>query len=539
MKSLIFLTVLLLFAFPSFAQPSNNTCSGATTLPQNGTCLNGTTSGAGDTFPGNIGCQTSNPPEVWYTLTATGTQLNIQLTNITQSGSADIHLVQASAPCSGLILAGASCGASPANVNFTTTPGQLYYVMISTNGTTGTFQLCATSSTPPPSPGQNCTNAAPLCGNSSFSQGVFSGIGIAENISTNTCFGGNERQSKWYTFTAGTTGTFQFVVTPTVSTNDYDWALWNTTAGCYTSGTTMGSAIRCNWSGCPGSTGIHPTPSSVPGANNSNGGGPSGCGGTYSAFNTSPPTLTAGETYTILVDNFGASGNGFNMNFGGTVHMGPNAEFTATLGGDCRTVTLNRTPYYTGGNMTYSWNFGDGTSSAAGNPGSYTYAFEGNYFIGLTVTDANGCTDSYSVQINGCIVLPVELSEFKGYKNETDNFLYWTTQSERDNSHFIMEHSLNGIEWQVIGKVQGSGTTSSKNSYLYTHESVPTEINYYRLSQTDFDGTSKTYDPILIDNRNNVFLVKTFNTVGQEVPDTYKGLVIEYFSDGSTIKRIR
>jgi PKD repeat protein len=48
----------------------------------------------------------------------------------------------------------------------------------------------------------------------------------------------------------------------------------------------------------------------------------------------------------------------------------------------------------TGGNLTYSWDFGDGGHSANKNP-SHPYAGPGDYNVTLTVTNSFG-TDEYS-----------------------------------------------------------------------------------------------------------------------------------------------
>jgi glucose/arabinose dehydrogenase len=51
-----------------------------------------------------------------------------------------------------------------------------------------------------------------------------------------------------------------------------------------------------------------------------------------------------------------------------------------------------------GGALTYSWNFGDGTTSTATNP-TKTYTANGTYNVTLTVTDPQGATGTASVQI--------------------------------------------------------------------------------------------------------------------------------------------
>ncbi|WP_432933164.1 lectin [Microbispora sp. CA-135349] len=52
-----------------------------------------------------------------------------------------------------------------------------------------------------------------------------------------------------------------------------------------------------------------------------------------------------------------------------------------------------------GGSLTYSWNFGDGTTSTAANP-SKTYTANGTYTATLTVRDPQGLTGTASVTVN-------------------------------------------------------------------------------------------------------------------------------------------
>ncbi|MFM7824148.1 MAG: PKD domain-containing protein, partial [Bacteroidota bacterium] len=48
---------------------------------------------------------------------------------------------------------------------------------------------------------------------------------------------------------------------------------------------------------------------------------------------------------------------------------------------------------YGNGPLTYTWNWGDGTSSTGAYP-SHTYAGPGTYTICLFISDSQGCTDS-------------------------------------------------------------------------------------------------------------------------------------------------
>lgn len=551
MRHILF-TAFVFFAYSVFAQPSNDVCAGAFSVVPNGTCYGPglpqtTTVAAGDHWIGTVGCQGGNNDEVWFTFVATGTDLNISITNGTMGGNIEFILVEATGPCAGLTLEGSLCGASPLTglVSNSLTPGATYYYTISSTGADGTFTTCVTNTTPPPAPGVDCPTAAPICDNGSFSQGTFSGVGVAENLTTNTCFGGNERQAKWYTFTCGVSGTFNFIITPNIATNDYDFALWNTTAGCYSSGTTMGAPLACNWSGCAGTTGIATNPVTAFGSTgglaagqwqNDNPPGPGTCD--PGPFQWAPTiNLVAGQTYSILIDNFTASSGGFNVAFGGTAVMGQPADFTATLDATCFTATVNRTPFYTGANSTYIWNFGDGFTSTAGVPGPHTYATPGTYTISLQVTDDVGCVKTFSQVVNiGCLPLPVELISMTGSQQDGINHIRWETATELNNDFFILERSQDGINWAELARIDGAGTTTSSVSYRYEDANPFEKVSYYRLAQTDVNGTVEQHESISIKSQTNLepyvyvvnpedghlyfsgtYYFELYNTMGQKV----------------------
>ncbi len=161
------------------------------------------------------------------------------------------------------------------------------------------------------------------------------------------------------------------------------------------------------------------------------------------------------------------------------------------------------------------------------------------YTYNYRVTDEFGCqyTRAFDVEVN--CPLPVELLYFRGAHKDNVNKLHWKTASELNNDYFTLEHSTDGLNWREISKVAGAGTTSTPLMYSYDHLHFEHIINYYRLTQTDFDGSNKVYIPVSIDNRGNVELIKVLNSMGQEVNDNYRGIVFEYYSDGSTIKVIR
>ncbi len=490
----------LLVTAHAFAQPPNNVCSGALATTANGTCYGPglpqtTTVGATDNWIGTVGCAGNNN-DVWFSFVATTSQLNINITSGTIGGNLEFVLAQSTAPpCGGLTLGGGggtACGASPLTATFNGIQiGQTYYYTISSTGAAGTFTSCLTSTVPAPVAGQDCSAAAILCDASGFSQGTSSaGLGAQEVTTANSCWGsGGERQSKWFKFTIGCSGILEFIVTPNTNSNDYDWGLWDVTSDL-TCGS-KGNTIACNWSGCPGATGLSSCPASETGANNTNGNGPGGCGGTYQAVNA-PINVTAGNTYALLVDNFTTSNAGFSLAFGGacgggTAVIGPDARFTGSLDASCFTFTgLKTCPT---ANSTYLWNYGDGSTSTGAN-GSHTYTTDGAYTITYSVTDALGCVTTTSQTLNvGCILLPVELVNFtsESINNEFVE-LTWTTVSEDNNDYFTIERSKDGQVFEFLANVDGAGTSIEVQNYTSKDRAPFTGVSYYRLKQTDFDG---------------------------------------------------
>ena len=94
--------------------------------------------------------------------------------------------------------------------------------------------------------------------------------------------------------------------------------------------------------------------------------------------------------------------------------------------------------------------------------------------------------------------LPVELLSFKGQNTEGSNFLTWTTASEKNNAGFDIEASADGVRFDKIGFAKGNGTTNVKRAYDFIDKTPLSNLTYYRLQQTDFDGTKKASSTISI-----------------------------------------
>jgi hypothetical protein len=87
--------------------------------------------------------------------------------------------------------------------------------------------------------------------------------------------------------------------------------------------------------------------------------------------------------------------------------------------------------------------------------------------------------------------LPVELLHFTALPTDAGTVhCAWTTASEQDNAYFTVERSSDALAFQAIGQVEGAGTSLVPLDYHFVDPDPLPGLSYYRLRQTDFDGTS-------------------------------------------------
>ena len=92
--------------------------------------------------------------------------------------------------------------------------------------------------------------------------------------------------------------------------------------------------------------------------------------------------------------------------------------------------------------------------------------------------------------------LPVELVSFTGACEKGIISLSWQTASEFNSSHFDVEKSRDGENWQLLSTIPSAGTSNELITYQSTDQNGTEGNNYFRLRQVDNDGKEKLYDPI-------------------------------------------
>ncbi|MBL0095525.1 MAG: T9SS type A sorting domain-containing protein [Bacteroidetes bacterium] len=99
-----------------------------------------------------------------------------------------------------------------------------------------------------------------------------------------------------------------------------------------------------------------------------------------------------------------------------------------------------------------------------------------------------GNSHPWTVSINSN-ALPVDLIHFDAEAVASDVRLYWSTASEENSDFFTVERTLNFEDHTVIATVPSAGNSSNLLNYETFDKNPLDGINYYRLLQTDLDGS--------------------------------------------------
>lgn len=145
---------------------------------------------------------------------------------------------------------------------------------------------------------------------------------------------------------------------------------------------------------------------------------------------------------------------------------------------------------------------------------------------------AKANVDNLILRFNGGL-LPIQLIGFEPICLNNEVQINWSTASETNNNYFIIERSKDGVEWEFVSKIQGSGNSNVIQKYSVVDSKGPDGLVYYRLTQTDFDGKSKTYSPVAVSCSNQSENIRFYpNPFSSSINVKFDGVV----SENGTIK---
>jgi len=171
----------------------------------------------------------------------------------------------------------------------------------------------------------------------------------------------------------------------------------------------------------------------------------------------------------------------------------------------------------TGGDGTMSP--GDGGGGGGGGGGEFASiggdvydvggetAGEGGYRGDNSVTGASSISNNESItwtstgQVEitfASFTLPVTWQSFTATKENNGIRLNWSTTAEYNAKDFLIQHSTNGIDWNIIG-VTAATNTNRLHQYSFFDQQASAGLNYYRLLQRDIDNKS-SYSKIILVN---------------------------------------
>jgi hypothetical protein len=238
------------------------------------------------------------------------------------------------------------------------------------------------------------------------------------------------------------------------------------------------------------------------------------CLGFYT-YSTEPTEISDIDTVTLIYPNSSLNGSGGSLVKGNRVLIGvfPDGakigwvQFSNAWESDSSQY-VDKLPLWT--NSYYS--------QASLNPSSYDHTAIFKYnrynkwifsFEDLNLGDKDYADVIYWVTTSsgGFSTLPVSLISFDAELIGEDVELRWATASEINNDYFVVQRSLDNINFEDISQVDGNGNSNIIVDYSAYDFNVPKATLYYRLKQVDFDGTVSYSDISVVHNTNDNSLV--------------------------------
>lgn len=100
------------------------------------------------------------------------------------------------------------------------------------------------------------------------------------------------------------------------------------------------------------------------------------------------------------------------------------------------------------------------------------------------------------VLVDRTSILPVQMLDMNVICEGSKNVITWSTATETDNDYFTIYRSSDAVNFTAIGTVQSIINSSITTNYSYTDQSQLSGMVYYKIEQTDKDGTQESFQPL-------------------------------------------
>jgi hypothetical protein len=85
--------------------------------------------------------------------------------------------------------------------------------------------------------------------------------------------------------------------------------------------------------------------------------------------------------------------------------------------------------------------------------------------------------------------LPVELISFDAFYEEGHVTIRWATETEWNSDYYTVQRTINGEQFDEVAVLPAAGNSISEKTYQVIDSKPRAGKSYYRLKQTDLDGT--------------------------------------------------
>ena len=156
-------------------------------------------------------------------------------------------------------------------------------------------------------------------------------------------------------------------------------------------------------------------------------------------------------------------------------------------------------------------------------PGTYTFNWR-------TAQPSGAAIDAFSASYRVGATLPVIYSSVRAEAKNGNVLLTWATGTEPSNSYFVIEHSVNGLQFAPLDSVSSKGINGA--SYEYLCKNISAGMHVYRIRQVDKDGQSSLSASL------SVSVVKESRNIESYPNPATNWLIVNFLNNKSSKEKI-